>query len=275
MLTLANQRFWTRRLLRSHLEAIGMAVGDAVMVHAALRSVGPMINGPDTLIGAILDVVGPDGTLLSYVDWDPQYEDAVDQEGRVPEALKPDIPPFDPERSRASRSYGAFAEFVRTTPGALRSGNPGASCAAIGGKAAWFTANHPFDYGYGEGSPFSRLVESKGKILMAGAPFDTMSILHHAEHLAQIPAKHIRRIEVPLLINNKTEWRMIEEFDTADPIVEGLDENYFATIVEEFLADGYGSTGAIGSASSILVPAADIIAFAVQWLEQRFPAMES
>jgi len=132
MLALANQRFWTRRLLRSHLQAIGLAAGDAVMVHAALRSVGPMINGPDTLIEAILDVVGPDGTLLSYVDWNPQYEDAVDQEGRVPEALKPDISPFDPERSRACRDYGAFAEFVRTTPGALRSGNPGASCAAIG-----------------------------------------------------------------------------------------------------------------------------------------------
>ena len=270
MLTLANQRFWTRRLLRSHLQAIGLAAGDAVMVHAALRSVGPMINGPDTLIDAILDVVGPDGTLLSYVDWNPQYEDAVDQEGRVPEALKPDIPPFDSERSRASRSYGAFAEFVRTTPGALRSGNPGASCAAIGGKSAWFTANHPFDYGYGEGSPFARLVESEGKILMAGAPFDTMSILHHAEHLAQIPGKHTRRIEVPLLISNKTEWRMIEEFDTADPVVDGLDENYFATIVREFLTDGRGSVGAIGSASSILVPAAEIVAFATQWLEQRF-----
>lgn len=273
MLTPANQRFWTRSLLRSHLEAIGMAAGDSVMVHAALRSVGPMVNGPDTLIDAILDVVGPDGTLLSYVDWNPQYEDDVDQEGRVPEALKPDIPPFDPERSRASRSYGAFAEFVRTTPGALRSGTPGASFAAIGGKAAWFTTDHPLQYGYGEESPFARLVESKGKILMAGAPLDTMSILHHAEHLAQIPGKRIRRIEVPLLINGKTEWRMIEEFDTADPVVEGLEENYFAMIVEEFLTEGRGSAGAIGSASSILVPAADIVAFAVQWLEQRFPAM--
>ncbi|QEE26802.1 aminoglycoside 3-N-acetyltransferase [Terriglobus albidus] len=275
MLTLANQRFWTRRLLRSHLEAIGMAPGDAVMVHAALRSVGPMINGPDTLIDAIQDVVGPDGTLLSYVDWNPQYEDAADSEGRVPEELKADIPPFDPKRSRASRDYGAFAEFVRTSPGALRSGNPGASIAAIGGNAAWFTTNHPLQYGYGAGSPFARLVEIRGKVLMAGAPFDTMSILHHAEHMAHIPGKRIRRIEVPLLINGKTEWRMIEEFDTADPVVEGLDENYFAAIVAEFLTDGRGSAGAIGSASSILVPAADIVAFAVQWLEQRFPAMES
>lgn len=272
MLTLANQRFWTRRLLRSHLQAIGLTAGDAVMVHAALRSVGPMINGPDTLIDAILDVVGPGGTLLSYVNWDPQYEDAVDQEGRVPEELKPDIPPFDPQSSRASRSHGAFAEFVRTAPGALRSGNPGASFAAIGSKAAWFTAKHPFDYGYGAASPFAKLVEIEGKVLMVGAPFDTMSILHHAEHLAQIPGKRVRRIEVPRLINGKTEWQMMEEFDTTDPVVDGLDENYFATIVEEFLANGHGNTGTIGSASSILVPAAEIVPFAVQWLEQRFPS---
>ncbi|WP_263416241.1 aminoglycoside 3-N-acetyltransferase [Terriglobus albidus] len=273
MLTLANQLYWTRQLLRSHLQAIGLTAGDAVMVHAALRSAGLMINGPDTLIEAILDVVGPDGTLLSYVGWNPLYEDAADSHGRVPEELKADIPPFDPERSRASRDHGAFAEFVRTTPGALRSGNSGASFAAIGGKAAWFTANHPLQYGYGAESPFARLVETKGKVLMIGAPFDTMSILHHAEHLAQIPGKRVRRIEVPLLINDKTEWRMVEEFDTTDPVVEGLDENYFATIVEEFLAKGHGTAGKIGSAFSILVPATDIVAFAVQWLEQRFPQM--
>jgi aminoglycoside 3-N-acetyltransferase len=275
LLTLADKPFWTRQLLRGHIEAIGLKPGDAVMAHAALRKVGPMLNGPDALIGAILDVLGPEGTLLCYVNWDAQYEDALDDTGRLQDALKPSIPPFDPKSSRASRDHGAFAEFVRTTPGALRSGNPGASVAAIGGSATWFTAGHPLDYGYGEGSPFAKLVETRAKVLMAGAPLDAMSILHHAEHLAQIPGKHVCCMETPFRVEGGTEWRMIQEFDTSDPVVDGLNEDYFSGIVEEFLSQGRGSKGTIGSAPSVLVPAAAIVAFAVQWLERRFRTASS
>ncbi len=34
-------------------------------------------------------------------------------------------------------------------------------------------------------------------------------------------------------------WRAFEEFDTSDP-PDGLPDDYFATIVEEFLATGEG-----------------------------------
>ena len=85
------------------------------MVHAGLRSVGAMLNGPDTLTSAILDVVGPQGTLLCYANWDQQYEDALNGKGYIPTELKQDIPSFDPLVSRASRDHGVVAEFVRTT----------------------------------------------------------------------------------------------------------------------------------------------------------------
>lgn len=270
MITIGDSRYWTRHLLHQQLEAIGLQSGDVVMVHAGLRLVGPMLNGPDALIGAILDVIGGTGTLLCYVNWDQQYEDALDERGYVPADLKPSIPPFDPRTSRASKDHGAFAEFVRTTPGASRSLNPGASVVAIGHRAEWFTAAHPLDYGYGPDSPFARLVSADGKVLMIGAPLDTMSVLHHAEHLAQLPGKRVRRMEVPLQLNGRVSWRLIEEFDTVDPVVDGLDPAYFGTIVRAFLAGGAGQQARIGAAPSVLVPAAAIVGFAVRWLEQRF-----
>ncbi|MGF7218193.1 aminoglycoside 3-N-acetyltransferase [Spirosoma lacussanchae] len=262
--------YWTRRALRKHIEALGVRAGDAVMVHAGLRSVGPMLHGPDALIGALLDAVGPAGTLLCYVNWDQQYEDAVTDTGHVPNALKADIPPFDRLGSRASRDHGAFAEFVRTTPGALRSQNPGASVAAIGGRAAWFTADHPLQYGYGPGSPFEKLVLAGGSVLTIGAPLDTISLLHHAEHLARIPGKRIARLEVPILTNGRVDWQMVEEFDTKDPVVEGLDPDYFKTIADAFLLHKGGRQGLIGDAPSVLLPAAALVAFGVDWLERRF-----
>ena len=96
---------------------------------------------------ALLRVLGPDGTLVGYADWEARYEVLLDAGGRVPEEWRAHVPPFDPARSRAARDNGAFVEFLRTTPGALRSGNSGASVVALGAKAEVLTANHPLDYG--------------------------------------------------------------------------------------------------------------------------------
>ena len=230
------------------------------MVHAALRSLGPIIGGADAVIAALRDAIGPEGTLLAYADWQGQEE--IDAG-----APREDILPFDPSTSRASRDNGAFPELLRTTPGAMRSGNPGASVVALGVRAAWFTTDHPLDYGYGPGSPFAKLVEAQGKVLMLGAPLDTMTLLHHAEHLANIPHRIIR-YETPLQLSGQVEWRQLEEFDTSDP-PGNLAEDYMATLVRDYLATGGGRQGKIAAAICTLVDAAGIVPFAVSWLERR------
>lgn len=265
-----GNEFKTRASLRQHIEALGIVPGDIVMVHAAISKIGPLLNGPDALIWALRDAVGRNGTVMSYADWDARYDDLLDDDGRVPDAWRAHIHPFEPQSSRAARDNGVLPEFMRTTPGALRSNSPGPSMVAIGAQAAALTADHPIDYGYGEGSPLARLVESGGKVLMIGAPYDTMTLLHHAEHLADIPGKHICRYEVPFAAEDGVEWRMVEEFDTSVPVVAGLDDDYFAEIVNAFVATGQGQTGKIGEAPTLVVPAAEIVSFAVNWLESRF-----
>ncbi len=186
----------------------------------------------------------------------------------MPPEWRDHVPPFDPAASRASRENGVLPEFIRTTPGARRSGNPGASVAALGARAEWFTAGHPLDYGYGEGSPFAKLVQTAAKVLMVGAPLDTMTLLHHAEHVARVPCKRVRRCEVPFAAPDGIRWRTVEEFDTSKPVVAGLADDYFATIVREHLAFGHGWQGTVGDAPSVLVKADEICRFAVEWLER-------
>jgi aminoglycoside 3-N-acetyltransferase len=234
-----------------------------VLVHVGFRSIGRIIGGPDTLLAALRDTVGPDGTILGYTDWQGQddFDDFPD--------LRDDIPPFDPLTSRATRDNGFWPELLRTTPGALRSANPGASMAAIGGRAAWFTAGHALDYGYGPNSPLGKLVEADGKTLLVGCDWDKMTLLHHAEHLADIEHR-IKRYESPLLLDGKTVWRWFEEFDTSHS-PDGLPEDYFISVVEAFLATGNGKRGPVGAAPSILVRAKEIVPFAVAWLEEKLP----
>lgn len=252
----------TRSSLAADLGAIGFAPGDAVLVHAALRKVGRVIGGPDTILCAMRDVVGPEGTILGYTDW--QLED----DERDDLSVRQHVPAFDPLTSRSTRDNGFWPEMLRTTPGAFRSGNPGASMAAIGGRAAWFTADHALDYGYGPQSPLGKLVEAKGKVLMLGAPLGRITLLHHAEHLANFPNKRVKRFETPILVDGVTTWRWFEEFDTSNS-PDGMDDEYFETILLEFLATGEGRRGMIGEAESVLVPAAEIVDFAVRWMEEH------
>ncbi len=259
----------TRASLFADLRRIGLKDGDMVMVHAAMSKVGSCINGPDTLIGALVDAVGPKGTILAYADWNGSYDDFLDEDGRILPEWRDHIPPFEPQTSRANRDNGVLPEFVRTAPGARRSGNPGASVVALGAQSDWLTSDHPLDYGYGVGSPFAKLVTAAGKVLMVGAPLDTMTLLHHAEHLARIPNKRLRRYEVPMLDQTDVIWRMIEEFDTSDPIVPGLPDDYFGDVVREFIAIDSSSQGLVGDAPSVLISAAPIVKFAVEWLEGR------
>lgn len=74
-----------------------------------------------------------------------------------------------------------------------------------------------------------------------------------AEHLAGLPNKRLRRYEVPLSGPDGVTWWMTEEFDTSEPIVPGLPDDYFADIVRAFLADSHGAEGRVGNAPSFLM----------------------
>lgn len=262
--------FLTRAALAADLTALGLRRGDLVMAHAGMRSVGPLLNGPDALIGAIRDVVGGEGTLMAYAGWDTHHDDLMDDDGRVLPEWRDHVPGFDPAASRATRLNGVFAEFVRTTPGAVRSLNPGMSMAAVGARAAWLVAEHAQDYGCGEQSPLARLVEADGRILMIGAPHDTCTLLHLAEDRARISGKRVLSYEVPFATADGVRWQRIEEFDTSEPCVDGMPGDLFQRLVDAYLATGAGRTGKVGRADATLMEAAPLLDFAIAAIERDY-----
>ena len=68
----------TRDLLVAQLRAIGVEPGGVLLVHTAFRNVRPVENGPTGLCEALLEAVGPGGTLVmpswtgdADAPWDP------------------------------------------------------------------------------------------------------------------------------------------------------------------------------------------------------------
>jgi len=124
-------------------------------------------------------------------------------------------------------------------------------------------------YGYGPGSPLAKLCEVGGKVLLLGAPLNTITLLHYAESMAKVPNKRIVHYKMPILRNWQRLWIEIEDFDTSRGIVANA-EKYFQTIMHEYLSSGKGHSGKVGAAQSCLFDSADLAAFAIRWLEKAF-----
>lgn len=258
----------TQRQIVADLRRLGVAAGQVLMVHSSVRALGPIIGGPNTIIQALLEVLTPAGTLMMYVGWEEAPTDIGDWPAAVQALFHEACPPYDPRTSRAVRAHGILVECFRTWPGVTRSGHPDCSMAAWGAQAAWLTADHPLLYGYGPGSPLQKLCAAQGYVLMLGAPLDTLTLLHYAEHMAQLPNKRIKRYTCPVLRDGQKVWVDLEEYDTSDTVIDAAYQ--FDTIAEAYLATGNGRKSLVGRAQSYLFEAADLAQFGIQWLEHRF-----
>lgn len=248
----------TLTTLRADLSRIGVRLGDVLMVHAGVRSIGPVTGGVNVIVQALQDVIGPAGTLVAYVDFEPFYEDD--------EVLE--VPVFDKRIAHAARDHGILHETLRTWPHAVRSDHPDAGVVAIGPLAEWITADHPFQYGYGPGSPLDKVFQSDGRVLMLGAPLDTVTLLHYAEHLARIPDKRLRRYRRLMPGANGPEWIEFEEFDTTEPVHDKFPLNSFERIATDYLAAGKGRQDQFGMAPAYLFDGRDLVEFGIRWMEE-------
>ena len=261
----------SRASLTADLRALGVSPGDLVMAHASVRAVGEVAGGPDEIHLAISDAVSPGGTLMMYAGC-PQYVDEVgrgnlwlDDEAELLEKL----PAFDAQTARSARDHGILVEFMRTYPGARVNNHP-ARFVARGAHADSLFASQPWDYAFGQDSALDQLVKLGGKVLLLGADHDNVTFLHYVEHIADIPDKRVARFKVPLLENGHRVWRDMAEFDTSGAGVHrNWPDRFFATIVDDYLAASGNEGGKVGGATSHLMPAAGLLAFARPVMQQR------
>ena len=177
----------TRSRLTRDLNKLGVNAGQTVMLHVSARAIGWIVGGPNVVLQSLLDVLGPEGTLMMYVGWEDVPDRLENSPKEWQQAYLEECPAFDPDTSRANRGYSILAEYLRTWPDASRSNHPEASFAAVGALARWITERHPLQYAYGRDSPLARLCEAEGKVLLLGASLNTVTLLHYAENMANVP----------------------------------------------------------------------------------------
>lgn len=168
-------RFDKEDIVRA-LRSVGVVLGDTVMFHSSLSSMGYVIGGANTVIGAFLEAVGSGGTVavptLCQRDKEKRFE------------------MWDILRSPSD--VGVITEAFRLRPDAIRSDHPTHSVAAIGTLAEELTRDHKACRGrlspWGDGafakySPWDKLYQRNASYVFIGVDFTVNTMQHFIQSL--------------------------------------------------------------------------------------------
>lgn len=256
------------------LRALGVRPGELIMLHASLRALGlarsqGVDGGADLLLDAIERLLGPDGTLLMVLG--TEYEHDGVNLRPIPERAKllEGTLPFDSFNAPVLPEVGFVAEAFRRRAGTQVSNNPSGRFGARGARAAELLKDQPWNDYYGPGSPLARLCEWKGRILRLGASEDTVTALHYAEYLANLPDKRRTRWDYVIATPEGARHVWTECLDDNGGIAPWSGDDYFAEILRRYLELGRHTQGQVGRARAELLDAADLVAFGARWMEEH------
>jgi aminoglycoside 3-N-acetyltransferase len=158
------------------LRDAGLGPGDAALVQSKMSAFGTIEGGPQAVIDAFEEVVGPDGLIAMA---------AFPLDRPALEYLRQD-PVFD-VRNTPSR-MGAISERFRTSPGTVRSLHPTHSISARGRGASDLVAGHELaDTPFGAGTPYAKLIEHGAHQVWFGSGVGALTIYHAFECLRDPP----------------------------------------------------------------------------------------
>lgn len=254
----------TRASLAADLRTLGLASGSMVLVHSSLSALGWVSGGPVAVVQALLDVLGPAGTLVVPTQSGNLSDPSTWSRPPAPPAWWPSIrdsmPAYDPDLT-PTRGMGAVVEVVRHLPGVRRSAHPALSFAAVGPHAEDLMAPHTLQAGLGEESPLGRLAAAGAATLLLGAGWDSATALHLAEYRAA--ARPVVTDGAPVVVDGVRRWVTYEVLD--------FDTDRFARIGAAFEATGAVAVGPVGSATARLAPIEAAVAFATPLLAAAAP----
>jgi aminoglycoside 3-N-acetyltransferase len=156
------------------LRELGIEQGDVLIAHTSFERFQGFQGGIGEAIEVLQMAVGESGALL--IPTLPFSGSALEyvKSGRITNL------------ARAPSRMGLLTEIFRRLPGVTRSIHPTHPVAGWGRKAPAILDKHQLARSpCGESSPFHRLIEANGKILLAGAGIRSMTFFHCLEEILQ------------------------------------------------------------------------------------------
>ncbi|RJQ25188.1 aminoglycoside N(3)-acetyltransferase [Candidatus Parcubacteria bacterium] len=171
-----------KEYLVENLRKMGAVKGAHLMVHSSLSALGFVEGGANTVVQALIEAVGDKGSVIM-----PSFKSAI----RSDKYGYKDCKTCEGKKfctSSEEGTTGAIPEVLRLYPGALRSCHPTSSWVGFGAQSEKLLEGHrnsPTQCG--KDSPFFRLMELDGLILLIGVGVNGFTNMHSIEDVLNVP----------------------------------------------------------------------------------------
>lgn len=228
----------TQCRVEAGLRALGVVDGMTLEVHSSLSAFGPVAGGADTVIAALMRIVGPEGALVM-----PAFPYSLEQpltESDLEHGIVTKLRILDPD-SPARTGMGVIADTFRRRPDVVT--GPGFHRVCAWGKDAQLHSRG-----------FEHLVAVGGQALMMGVDIHRLSAMHHAESRAGGVPAEVRACFAAGedLARTYPRERWYVEVGTTP-------EDGWAKVQDEAFARGLVTEGMVGAARCLLMPVAEVI----------------
>lgn len=255
---------FTKEDMIRHFRNCGLTGGQTIIVHTSISKLGFVVGGPETLIRALLEIVGEDGTLMmpsqTWKNLDPSTGVHWEEPVEWWPIIREHWPAYDKEITPAI-GMGVTAEMLRKWPGAKRSDHPARSVAAVGKHAEYLTQNHDLSNIFGEGSPLDKLYRLNGYVLLIGVGYEKNTSLHLAETRADYPAKKFVCESSAIMVEGKRKWVTYETL--------AVDDGDFVRLGDEYDREMNIKIHRIGNADVRFLEQRPLVDWAAAWMERN------
>jgi len=184
-------RMLTGQALVSGFRMVGLKAGDVVLVHSSFKSFGGVEGTPQTVIDALLQVLGEEGTLVMPT-FTFSFCNQFNQTGKGY---------FDVDKTTSE--MGVLTEFIRKMPGAKRSINPIYSIAAYGKLAGELAAVNDKNV-FGKDSIFGKLHKLDAKIMIIGLAYNnSWTFVHYIEEMEGCDYRYHKQFSGTIVVGDK------------------------------------------------------------------------
>jgi aminoglycoside 3-N-acetyltransferase len=194
--------------LVSEFRRIGLSNGDVLLVHSSFKSFGGVEGGPQTVIDALMNVLGSEGTLIV-----PRFNFDFSTYGTTWDV-----------RSTPSH-MGIISEFVRKDPRSKKVFHPIYPFSIIG-KYADELIKHRYKGGYSKDSIFHQLLVYDAKIIQIDKVYKSTTLIHHAEEILKVDYKYYKNFTGYVIDENGKKYE-----DTFNLYVRKIDEGYVTDVL--------------------------------------------
>ncbi|MGD2158122.1 MAG: AAC(3) family N-acetyltransferase [Anaerolineales bacterium] len=208
--------------LLAGFRSVELTPSKVLMIHSSYKALGGVDGGAERLIDALLDFVGPEGTLLfpnfNFQSWtESHYFDIRETPSKM----------------------GIIGELARLRDKAVRTPHPIYSFAVLGKRKMDFAVCDDME-AYGPNSVFALFHELNGTIVSIGLHWNsTFSMHHYVEYRTGCDYRRIKRfagiyVDYEGIPQIKTYTMFVRKnFRIITDIVEGMDELLESGVIRE------------------------------------------